>query len=225
MIGLNNPGNIRDSGIDWKGRTGATKGFVDFDTLHNGIRAIGRNLRTHQLRGEKTIRQLVSAYAPPSENDTEKYIADVCEWTGIAEGEPLDLVADKPKRLALVKAVMRKENGVSYPDPVVQAALADAFEEATPAAAPIPLAKTVSPPAAIFGWVVARLSERSTQVALHTALMAVVVHVTTPGGMDPKGLLFVFVQSFLQAVTADRSPNLAAAGDRVNPPNLQETTS
>jgi hypothetical protein len=51
--------------------------------------------------------------------------------------------------------------------------------------------------------------------------MAVVAQITTPGGLDPKAMLFVFVQSFLQAVTPDRSPNPPAVGDRVNPPNLQ----
>jgi len=30
-----------------------------------------------------TIRQAINRFAPPSENDTEKYVTNVCAWTGL----------------------------------------------------------------------------------------------------------------------------------------------
>ena len=38
-IGSNNPYNIRDYNQNWDGQTGATAGFVDFETLEAGGKA------------------------------------------------------------------------------------------------------------------------------------------------------------------------------------------
>ena len=57
MIAKNNIFNIRKGPKAWKGETGATKGFVEFETREHGIRADG--LRNHRLLrpGQEGIQQ------------------------------------------------------------------------------------------------------------------------------------------------------------------------
>ena len=74
MIAKNNIFNIRAGRAQWLGMTGTCKGFVEFETREHGIRAWLVLMRTYRRRGLKTIRQIVSTYAPPSENETERYI-------------------------------------------------------------------------------------------------------------------------------------------------------
>lgn len=77
MIARNNPFNIR-SGSAWRGRCGDRKGFVEFSTLEYGVRAWLILMRNYRVRGFRTIRQIISRFAPPTENDTERYIEFVC---------------------------------------------------------------------------------------------------------------------------------------------------
>ena len=77
MIAKNNIFNIR-AGQNWQGKTGARKGFVEFQSKEYAIRAWLLLMRTYRRRGCKTIRQIVTTYAPPKENNTEAYIDFVC---------------------------------------------------------------------------------------------------------------------------------------------------
>ena len=77
MIAKNNIFNIR-AGQNWQGKTGARKGFVEFQSRTYAIRAWLLLMRTYRRRGCKTIRQIVTTYAPPKENNTEAYIDFVC---------------------------------------------------------------------------------------------------------------------------------------------------
>lgn len=68
-------------------------------------------LDTYRVKyGLKTIRQMISRYAPPSENHTEAYIAAVCDWTGIGEDENLD-TRSRGDMVPVVAAISRVENG------------------------------------------------------------------------------------------------------------------
>lgn len=72
----NNPLNIR-KGSQWKGlvRTPEEKHFCVFSSMLYGIRAALVLLRTYKYRYHcVTISQIISRWAPPSENDTNKYI-------------------------------------------------------------------------------------------------------------------------------------------------------
>ena len=74
MIAKNNIFNIR-TGAKWQGMTGATKGFVEFETREYGIRAwivLMHNYRVKHRCG--TVRAIVTRFAPPSENQTQAYI-------------------------------------------------------------------------------------------------------------------------------------------------------
>ena len=37
-----------------------------------------------------TIREAIERYAPSNENDTDKYVACVCHWTGLNETDVID---------------------------------------------------------------------------------------------------------------------------------------
>lgn len=45
-----NPGNIRPSSPPWNGTIGESGGFVVFDTMANGIRALCKQLMRYQDR-------------------------------------------------------------------------------------------------------------------------------------------------------------------------------
>ena len=79
MIAKNNIFNIRAGQAQWLGMTGSKKGFVEFDTQEHGIRAWLVLMRNYRRRGLKSIRQIVSTYAPPTENQTERYIGYCCQ--------------------------------------------------------------------------------------------------------------------------------------------------
>lgn len=77
---VNNPFDIRISTIAWLGSVTPSKDpdFVTFDTIEHGIRAGLKNIYNYQhIHKLDTIREIITRYAPPSENDTAAYIAAV----------------------------------------------------------------------------------------------------------------------------------------------------
>jgi hypothetical protein len=85
----NNPGNIRP-GDPWQGMIGTNEGFVVFQNIAYGIRAmatdIGNDIR---LKGLNTLTKLITEYAPPSENDTQSYINSMVGYTGFGPNQVL----------------------------------------------------------------------------------------------------------------------------------------
>ena len=113
----NNPTNIRHSArFEWDGELEPdSDGFCRFTSMALGVRAAAKNLTTKIKRGENTIRALITAWAPADENDTESYIEAVCNSTGITSNWPLTA---KPETLcALIKAIIRHENGGNFVSP------------------------------------------------------------------------------------------------------------
>jgi phosphoenolpyruvate carboxylase len=77
-IERNNPGNIeKDIRWTWQGEMPGQKAGdkLVFDTLENGSRAMIKDLLTKVNSGVDTINEIITKYAPPSENPTAKYIA------------------------------------------------------------------------------------------------------------------------------------------------------
>jgi hypothetical protein len=109
-----NPGNI-DRGRDpWRGMAADQSGdprFVCFEGPEWGVRAIVRVLRSYRDRhGLRTVRGIISRWAPPAENPTGRYIAFVCDRLGLDPDEEVDI--DEPGLLrTLVRAIIRKECG------------------------------------------------------------------------------------------------------------------
>ena len=109
-----NPGNIRRSRVLYKGEVHPSKdpACKQFESIEWGYRAIFILLDTYRSRyGLDTIRGMISRYAPPSENNTEAYIAAICDWTGLTADEPLD-TRSRRVMVPIVMAMSRIENGI-----------------------------------------------------------------------------------------------------------------
>ena len=117
----NNPLNIRRSKDQWKGLRAvqADASFCQFETMEYGWRAAFYLLtRTYYHKYRLyTIRGIVSKWAPPNENNTKAYIANVSRLTGIDPDEPIGIPSDKPSRwMAVGMAMAIQENGTDSLD-------------------------------------------------------------------------------------------------------------
>ncbi|MCU1776392.1 structural protein [Pseudomonas sp. 14P_5.3_Bac1] len=120
-----NPGNIDyNSANQWQGQLkpdpSVEKRFARFDTPENGIRALGKVLLTYQRKhGLKTVKAIISRWAPAVENDTAAYVRAVEANTGTRLGAEVDLT--QPVVMSgFVKAIIHHENaGFAYPDAVL----------------------------------------------------------------------------------------------------------
>lgn len=127
----NNPGNIR-WGDDWKGLVPQSqrtdKSFCQFLDIKWGIRALVKVLLNYRKRpgmpgvgntGIDTVKEIISRWAPPNENDTKAYIESVAKACGVKPDAAIDLT-DKELMLKMVKAIISHENGVQpYTDAVL----------------------------------------------------------------------------------------------------------
>lgn len=113
----NNPLNIRFSPANrWQGQVGECKGFCIFKNEAYGIRAAYRILTTYISNGVNTIESIVSRWAPPTENDTKRYIDFVADQTLIpADMELTDLsIHDYWTKVIIIEAMAKMECGKSY---------------------------------------------------------------------------------------------------------------
>lgn len=86
--------------------------FVQFVSLEYGYRAAIRNLWTYQKRYNlRSISQMISKWAPPTENNTSSYIATVAKLSGYAAAKPINMF-DKTVCVNVVAAMSFVENGV-----------------------------------------------------------------------------------------------------------------
>lgn len=110
-----NPLNIRPNGDQWRGmtgvdRTGTAAGFVTFDSVTSGARAAAVDLTNKWRRGLDNVHEIVSTWAPRSENDTPAYVAAVSRAMGVGPRARLNL--DDPAVLArLMLAMADHESG------------------------------------------------------------------------------------------------------------------
>lgn len=114
----NNPGNIRFIQTNpWNGQIGSDdRGFGVYDTMANGVRAMGHQLIKYFNRGQTSIAAIIAGipernlpgWAPSSENDTVAYYKDVANQLGV---DPFDAI-NVPSRLdEVAQAIARHENG------------------------------------------------------------------------------------------------------------------
>lgn len=130
-----NPLNVRASSDKWKGSIGSyDNGYVIFSTPMDGIRAAATVIKNYGTKyGINTVRDIVSRYAPASENPTDDYIANVCKGTGYDPDEKLD--TKNPEVLKkLVTAMMKQEIGdVPYSEETINEGVQRALGNVTPA--------------------------------------------------------------------------------------------
>ena len=121
----NNPGNLRPVGGN---------GFRSFNSAIEGWEAMRNQLMryfTGKTTGKalKSITDIVSTWAPSSENDTGKYIGDISKWMGVAPDAALNL--NNPQTMtSLMQSMARKEGFSSWNSPLAaQAAGATVSQE------------------------------------------------------------------------------------------------
>eukprot|EP00854_Cymbomonas_tetramitiformis_P004702 gene4702-5756_t len=152
-IGLrnNNPGNIIKTSIQWKGKisgknrpvnllstTHHDERFEQFDTMHNGVRALSKNLHTYMtVHDIRSVASIIEHWAPRNENDTDKYIEFVAKgiFNNIHRnaGTVNKNILNKPLRPnrknieKLVDRIILFENGERLDQTLIRKAVADAL--------------------------------------------------------------------------------------------------
>lgn len=122
----NNPGNLRRTSDPWQGlaETQLDAEFFQFVSPKWGIRALARTLIAYQDRHNlRTIRQIISRWAPPAENETNAYIEHVATTLGVSADEPIDVHQYAVMR-PLTNIIIKHENGQQpYTDAELDAGL------------------------------------------------------------------------------------------------------
>jgi hypothetical protein len=127
-IANNNFGGMRRPGVN---ATPSQGGFQTFATPEAGLSAISHQLDRYASGATtgkplSTIREIVSTWAPPSENDTEALIKRATRIMGVADNIPLN-VSDPAVKAKLIEATVRNEQGGKLPvDPTLIAQVAQA---------------------------------------------------------------------------------------------------
>ena len=107
----NNPLNIRHSADRFQGEIkGTDKAFKTFISMSYGYRAAFVTLATYNSKGCNTIEKIVTRWAPPKENNTVGYIANVEKWSGVPRQKVLTF-ADGGDYIMIVAAMSFIENG------------------------------------------------------------------------------------------------------------------
>lgn len=106
----NNPGNL-----EYHGQAGASPEpgsgrFARFQTMSQGVAALGRQLQLYGSRGVNTLRGIISKYAPASENNTGAYVGTVSKLTGFSPDQKLNL-NDAGTLGLLIRGISSVENG------------------------------------------------------------------------------------------------------------------
>ena len=109
-----NPGNIRISKTVYKGEIVPSQdtAFKQFKSMAYGYRAMFVLLHYYYHRlGLKTVRKIISRYAPESENQTASYIRHVAD--AILRGPDSEIDITSMDEMVLMVAAMAKvENGI-----------------------------------------------------------------------------------------------------------------
>lgn len=116
-----NPGNIRKSKTKYLGevRPSRDPAFKQFRTMAWGYRAMFVLLHTYSRYGYRSLRQMITRYAPPVENHTLNYIDGVSRWADVFPDASLDTL-DPAVMIPVVAAMSRMENGVQAIDAEVR---------------------------------------------------------------------------------------------------------
>ena len=110
----NNFGNLRRSSDKWQGLRPVQTDpeFFQFTAPEWGYRALIKTLQTYRNKyGLQTIAELISRWAPPTENHTSAYIAAVCGKLQVPSTYTPN-VNDRATMVAIASAISEVENGI-----------------------------------------------------------------------------------------------------------------
>ena len=124
-LSLNNPMGLKQSDDHFQGevRPSSDPIFKQFISMVEGVRAGGKVLMTYfNDYGLTTIVDIITRWAPPTENNTAAYIEDVAQRTGYSADEELDL--NNPDVLQkLLAAIIFHENGEEVDSAAISSAV------------------------------------------------------------------------------------------------------
>ena len=109
----NNPGNIRINSELFQAeiRPSKDKSFKQFETMAYGYRAMFKTLSNYYKNYKlDTIRKMVSRWAPPKENRTDRYIKAVSDYAGIPADDPIN-INNRELMIRIVAGMSKVENG------------------------------------------------------------------------------------------------------------------
>ena len=108
----NNPLNIRHNRDRFQGEvTGTDRAFKTFSSMAYGYRAAFVTLASYLANGRNTVEKIIRAWAPPTENNTEGYIAHVVQRSGVGRNKVLTAESGGDYR-KIVAAMSHCENGI-----------------------------------------------------------------------------------------------------------------
>jgi hypothetical protein len=112
----NNPGNLIRTNDAWQGKVPFSQSkdakFEQFYELKWGMRALFKDIINDIGKGQNTITKIISAYAPPSENNTVAYIQSVAARMNVGVNSVLS--PNKETLILLAKAIVLVELGATY---------------------------------------------------------------------------------------------------------------
>ena len=113
----NNPGNLGFAGQKGASRENGSGRFAAFNTPEEGLAAMSKQLdlfftgKSRNVKGPaQTVNAIISAWAPPGENDTRAYVNQVSKALGVNPNDRINLNDPKVKT-ALMQEIVKKENG------------------------------------------------------------------------------------------------------------------
>ncbi|MBY0398535.1 MAG: structural protein P5 [Thermoleophilia bacterium] len=107
----NNPLNIEYRANNrWQGQTGSDGRFATFSTPEQGIRAAAVDIRNKGARGLDTVAEIIGAWAPPTENNTDAYAASIARAMGVRANDRLNL-NDPTVLTQMIAGMIQVENG------------------------------------------------------------------------------------------------------------------
>lgn len=120
-IRLNNPGNI-EHGQPWDGLSSNQPDprFCAFILAEFGIRAIHKVLQAYEFGHQlDSVHKMIERWAPPGENNTAAYIADVANRSHVDSDEHLNIM-DPYIAYNVVTGIIAHENSnYEYPEEIV----------------------------------------------------------------------------------------------------------
>lgn len=110
----NNPGNIRPSENKWVGEVGKANGFIIFESMEYGIRALMHSIITNLIERKKTLREWIHSYAPEADkNLPNAYTSFVAAKTGYNPDRIITtLTPEGIKKIADAMALQENSKGL-----------------------------------------------------------------------------------------------------------------
>lgn len=114
----NNPGNIRH-GNNWLGldQNQSDSDFCKFVSIEYGIRAIFKIINTYKTKYNlNKIKSIIYKWAPPNENDTERYVQAVVEYMNLKNGHDEIMGIEKYTQ----ESVINEKNSCRFVQALIQ---------------------------------------------------------------------------------------------------------